>query len=106
MRTMHGSTAKRLQTICCPRLTPMEPAKAAFFARYGFRAENWEVLANALRKHGQTHPVVATVVSNFGSRYSIDGILETPVGRHPVVRTIWILSKGSTEPRLITAYPA
>lgn len=90
-------------------LSPSHPdgaGKAAFFTGYGFRAEEWEVFAKALRNHGQTHPVVKVVDSNFGSRYAIDGILETPDGRQPLVRTVWILDKGSTGPRLITAYPA
>ena len=90
-------------------LSPSHPdgtGKAAFFTGYGFRVEEWEVFARALRNHGQTHPVVKVVDSNFGSRYAIDGILETPDGRHPLVRTVWILDKGSTGPRLITAYPA
>ena len=90
-------------------LSPSHPdgaSKEAFFTSYGFRAEEWEIFADTLRRHGQTHPVVAMVDSNYGSRYSIDGILETPDGRHPVVRTVWILNKGSTEPRLVTAYPA
>ena len=90
-------------------LSPSHPdgaSKTAFFTSYGFRAEEWQVFAEALRKHGQTHPVVKVVDSSYGSRYSIDGILEAPDGRRPLVRTVWILGKGSTEPRLVTAYPA
>ena len=90
-------------------LSPTHPdggSKRAFFTSYGFRAEDWQVFAEALCKHGQTHPVVKVVDSNYGSRYSINGVLETPDGRHPLVRTVWILGKGSTEPRLVTAYPA
>jgi hypothetical protein len=36
------------------------------------------VLAKALQNHGQTYAVVKVVDSIFGSRYAIDGILETP----------------------------
>jgi hypothetical protein len=89
-------------------LSPSHPdgaGKATFFAGYGFRVEKWEVFAEALQNHGQTHAVVKVVDSSFGSRYAIDGILETPDGRQPLVRTVWMLDKGSTEPRLITAYP-
>ena len=90
-------------------LSPSHPdgsSKANFFTRYGFRVENWQILAEALRKHGRTHPVVKVVDSNYGSRYSVDGDLEAPDGRRPLVRTVWILAKGSAEPRLVTAYPA
>lgn len=85
---------------------PDGAGKATFFTGYGFRVEEWEVFAKALRKHGQTHPVVKVVDSDFGSRYAIDGFLETPDGRNPLVRTVWILDTGTTAPRLVTAYPA
>lgn len=32
---------------------PDGSSKARFFSRYGFRVEEWEVLARALRKHGK-----------------------------------------------------
>jgi hypothetical protein len=81
-------------------------SKSEFFGRYGFRAKEWQVLARALCKHGQLYPVSTIVDSDYGSRYSIEGALETPDGRQPMVRTIWMIGKGTTIPRLITAYPA
>jgi len=80
-------------------------SKAEFFARFGFRVEDWEVLAEALRRHGAHYEVVNTVDSAYGTRYAVDGPLETPDGRNPLVRTVWIVEKGSAEPRLITAHP-
>lgn len=103
---MLGLTVKRSRTYLLSPSHPDGASKAAFFVSFGFRSGDWEVFADALRRHGQTHLVVATVDSTYGSRYSIDGILETPDGRNPFVRTIWILAAGSVEPRLITAYPA
>jgi hypothetical protein len=41
-------------------------AKAAIFAKFGFTIEQWEVLAESLRKHGMTNPVVKTVKSEYG----------------------------------------
>ena len=46
-----------------------------------------------------------TVKVYADARYAIDGPLESPDGRNPLVRTVWMLEKGSTAPRLITAYP-
>ena len=110
MKLPHGESAwVGREKITDYLLSPSHPdgaGKAAFFTGYGFRAEEWEVFTRVLRKHGQTHPVIKVVDSDFGSRYAIDGILETPDGRQPFVRTVWILEKGSTEPRLVTAYPA
>ena len=79
--------------------------KAAFFLGFGFRPENWVALADALTAQAQGNPVVAQVDSLYGTRYSVDGDLETPAGRRPRVRTVWILERGSEEPRLITAHP-
>ena len=80
-------------------------AKAAFFAKYGFKVEQWEVLAASLRKHGIDNPVVKTVKSEYGVRYCVDGPVETPGGDRPDIRTVWIVEEGSSEPRLVTAYP-
>ena len=80
-------------------------SKAEFFTRFGFPVQDWEVLAEALRRHGAYCDVVNTVDSAHGTRYAVDGPLETPDGRNPLVRTVWIIEKGSATPRLITAHP-
>jgi hypothetical protein len=80
--------------------------KAAFFLGLGFLPQAWTVLAEALKQQAQSHPIVSEVDSIYGTRYSVDGELQTPSGKHPRVRTVWILESGSDEPRLITAHPA
>ena len=57
---------------------PEGSAKAEFFSRFGFRSENWVVLADALRKHGATHSVAKTVESSYGTRYALEGELRIP----------------------------
>ena len=42
--------------------------KAAFFMRFGFRADQWEQLAEALRLIGASYPVVGIVESGYGTR--------------------------------------
>ena len=84
---------------------PDESSKARFFSRFGFRVDEWEVLARALRKHGRVHGVSVSVESVHGTRHGVDGPLETPDGRNPKVRTVWILNRRSRAPRLITAHP-
>jgi hypothetical protein len=83
---------------------PDGSSKAAFFMRFGFRAEEWETLASALKEVGASNPVTARVESPQGTRYTVDGLLRTPDGRAPLVRTVWIVEPGSP-PRLITAHP-
>ena len=80
-------------------------SKARFFAEFGFRAEEWARLAEALREHGRTCELVREVETGFGPRYVVEGELTTPSGRRPRVRTIWQHDKGAVAPRLISAYP-
>ena len=44
-------------------------SKARFFGAFGFRAEQWETFARALREHGQEHDVVKVHETGFGPRY-------------------------------------
>lgn len=57
------------------------------------------------RQQGRSNPVAAEVASPYGTRYSVDGELETPSGRRPRVRTVWIRETDYDELRLITAHP-
>lgn len=47
---------------------PDGSSKAEFFGKFGFSTENWQNFAEALRIHGETHPVVKYVESSFGTR--------------------------------------
>jgi hypothetical protein len=80
-------------------------SKARFFAQFGFRAEEWEVLALALREHGRQNEVRSVRETGFGPRYEVEGELAAPDGRRPRVCTVWQLDVGQTAPRLITTYP-
>jgi hypothetical protein len=84
---------------------PDGSAKARFFIRFGFTSKEWKIFAQALKQHGEDHDVNASIESRHGTRYSVDGVLQTPNGRNPQVRTVWVLAKGSESPRLVTAYP-
>lgn len=96
---------KIAEYLLCPT-HPEGGSKASFFHSFEFRPERWQELADALRKHGASCPVVRVVESAFGTRYTVEGPLHTPSGRKPVVRTVWILEEGFAAPRLITAFPA
>jgi hypothetical protein len=89
-------------------LSPTHPdgrSKAQFFYLLGFRIEEWQVLAESLRRVGTSNPVTSVVESPHGVRYTVDGKILTPDGRTPRVRTVWIFEPNSRGPRLITAHP-
>jgi hypothetical protein len=80
--------------------------KADFFLRFGFTVDHWETLSEALKIHARNGSVATFTESPFGTRYSVDGILNTPDGRTPLVRTVWIAESEMPYLRLITAHPA
>jgi hypothetical protein len=79
--------------------------KAKFFMIFGFSVAQWKQLADALLDHAQTHEVVKTEQTQFGTRYVIEGVLATPIKRKPQVRVVWFISTDGTQPHLVTAYP-
>ncbi len=81
--------------------------KLGLFSRYGFNQQNWMELHDSLLSHAHHHPVSNVVASNFGTKYIVTGVLNTPSGRQPlpVVTAVWQQDTGETGVRLITAYP-
>ncbi len=79
--------------------------KAVFFKRFGFTAELWQILSEALIKHACENEVVKEETTHFGKRYVIEGSLETPDGRAAEIRAVWFIDIESSVPRLATAYP-
>lgn len=84
---------------------PEGRSKAAFFSTFGFRPHRWKTFARALGDHGNAGEVTEMSSSYYGTRYSVDGPIETPSGREPRVRTVWIVDRERGAPRLVTAYP-
>ena len=80
-------------------------AKARFFGHFGFSREHWETLAQALREHGCANPVATSFRDDDGETFVVEGPLQSPSGRSPRVRSVWLLESGALAPRFITAYP-
>src|SRR6478672_9719296 len=79
--------------------------KAAFFRTFAYRLSEWRRLRDDLLKQA-TYDVVSVENSQFGIRYVIEGIIQTPDGREPMIRTVWFIENNTDIPRLATAYPA
>jgi hypothetical protein len=84
---------------------PLGGGKAQFFLRFGFRREEWRVLADALRQHARENPVTDSIADADGVTHLVEGPLETPSRRKPRVRTVWLAETGELAPRFVTAYP-
>ena len=86
---------------------PDNGGKADFFSRFGFKVETPGPFAQALLNHALNTEIAITSTGFDGStRYVLDGPLETPLGRSPKVRSIWVIERNQTLPRFVIAYPA
>src|SRR5262245_28741553 len=63
-------------------------AKARFLESFGFRAQDWHALRDAVIAHAMANDITASHQTRFGTRYEIDGPLLTPDGRSPMVRMV------------------
>lgn len=84
---------------------PDNGGKADFFIALGFSIDKWETLADALRRLAIKSEVSVSMESPHGKKYIVDGEIETPTGKTPIVRTVWIVNTGEAIARLVTAYP-
>lgn len=85
--------------------SPKGKSKAAFFRSFGFTIAQWQVMADALKQHAAAYEVASTEADEHGTRYVIEGALNTPDGRSPQVRAVWIIREDETEPGFVSAYP-
>lgn len=85
---------------------PVGRFKARFFRSLGFNESNVTFLEQQLISVAQSEEVIEAMSSPHGTKYVIEGTLETPSGRRARVRTVWIVERDRKQPRFITAYPA
>jgi len=85
---------------------PFGGAKAAFFKRFEFGAENWELLRDALLAHAKYHEIARSYAGHYGQVFEIAGPLATPDGRNPAVWVVWMIRHGEAFPRLVIAVPS
>lgn len=84
---------------------PEGGSKAKFFRAFGFNKTNLAVLENELLAIARTLPVNKVVKTEHGVKYVIIGSISTPVGQSATILTVWIIDKGKSAPRLVTARP-
>jgi hypothetical protein len=82
---------------------PDGSSKARFFSRLVSQPRDGPFSPSGSRS--MAGPIPWVLQWNRNTRYTVDGELPTPDGRKPRIRTVWMLSKKSKSPRLITAYP-
>ena len=79
-------------------------AKARVFLGFGFRPSEPDRLALALFDHLGTVPH-RVVEGSSDVRFVFEGPLRAPSGIIPRLRSVWLMVRGDTVGRLVTAYP-
>jgi len=79
---------------------PDNGGKAAFFLSLGFDPGDWLSLAMAFRRLAERVEITKSVETSHGCKYIVEGRIESPGGKSPVVRTIWIVDRGAIGQRL------
>ena len=79
--------------------------KARFFKTLGFNETNASFFETILRTLANSEEIKEVITSVYGTKYVIDGKVNTPSGKTIKLRTIWIIEKGQNRPRFITVYP-
>ena len=93
--------------IATPKITDYllkNPGKAKFFLAFGFTLAQWHVLRDALLRHVVIHEYAKEILLDDGVKYIVEGFLQSPDGRNPQVRSVWMIDDGRSYPRLISAY--
>ena len=89
-------------------LSPEHPVgrfKAAFFASVGYTRQDWKHLRQEFVSIAAAEDASPGQPSVFGQKYEVRGRIKGPMGRRFEVVTIWIVLKGESAPRFVTAYP-
>ena len=84
---------------------PVGRFKAAFFQRLGYTAENWETFELSLREVILSQDVSQIEESRYGRKFIVEGPFAGSSGEMVQIVTIWVILKGESVPRFITAYP-
>ncbi len=97
--------AKKISDYLLSAVHPTGRHKARFFGLFGFSRATPETLIQALIAHAGSNEVSVIDRTAFGTRYTIDGALNSPDGRNPRLRVIWFIESDGDIPNFVTAYP-
>ncbi len=81
-------------------------SKAKLLTRFGYRSDSIEILEHDLLMIAHTCDVKAAIQSEHGTKYVIEGILQSPTGLQRLMTTVWIIELQESKPRFVTAYPS
>lgn len=84
---------------------PLGHPNARFFRELGFDEENASTLEAELVRLASESEVVGRIPGDYGTKYILEGRIRTPGGGLVSLTTVWLIERGKSRPRLVTAYP-
>lgn len=109
MKLPNGKNAyipsSKLSDYLLSKTHPIGKWKGRLFRAHGFNETNVDLLEKSLISIANYEDLKDVVRSEHGTKYIIDGSVQTPVGSSIRVRTIWIIEVEQDRPRFVTAYP-
>lgn len=96
---------EKLLNYILSEIHPVGKFKARFFRKLGFNETNIHLSEKTLIKLVQAQEVKETITSPYGTKFVIDGKINTPRGKGASIRTIWIIERGNQIPKFVTVYP-
>ena len=95
----------KLANYLLSEIHPVGRPKALFLTKLGYDDRDTGVLARDLLTIAHVEDVSNIQSSDFGTKYIIEGMIQTPNGATVAMRTVWIIELNNPHPRLVTAYP-
>lgn len=84
---------------------PVGRSKARFFNHFGFSRDRWPELQQQLLQLARIGEAEPGSINEFGQKYVVRGMIETPTGRVVTIQSAWIILNGEDAPRFVTAIP-
>ncbi len=95
----------KVQGYLLSRNHPVGRFKAAFFLALGYSPEDWRRLEADLRSQHLSKAAAPEEGTSYGQKYTIRATLVGPSGQSAEVVSVWVVRRGETFPRFVTAYP-
>jgi len=96
--------AEKLRDYLLSSSHPVGRFKAVFFHALGYTDGDWERLEADIRSI-LTNDATVGEQTNYGQKLEVRGSIAGPADRSAEIVTGWIILKGESIPRFITAYP-
>jgi hypothetical protein len=94
----------KLVDYCLNPEHPRGKHKARVFATAGFTSESADQLRALLLAAAAAEDAQPTASDRYGDRYVVDSDMIGPNGATAVVRSLWIICRGETAPRLTSCF--